>query len=71
MKLKDVKHIINNYFEKTSADEIIKTFEDKKCNYVRVDELTLEEKIVMYMKLSKRELVEMVIECNRILDLIR
>ena len=36
---------------------------------IRIKEQTKEEKIVMYMKSTKKELIEMLIECNRILDL--
>ena len=36
---------------------------------VRIQEQTPEEKMVMCMKLTKKELVNMLIECNRLLDL--
>lgn len=36
---------------------------------IRTLEQTKEEKITMYMKLSKKELIEMLIESNRLLDM--
>ena len=38
--------------------------------YLQVVEQTHEEKVSMYMKCTKKQLVDMVIECNRILSLI-
>lgn len=35
---------------------------------MRVMEQTHEEKVIMYMKLSKRELIEMLINSNKALD---
>jgi len=35
---------------------------------IQIQEQTPEEKIAMYMKLTKKELVGMLIECNRLLD---
>ena len=35
---------------------------------IQVVEQTHEEKVAMYMKSTKRELIEMLIECNRHLD---
>ncbi len=37
----------------------------------RIKKQTHEEKIAMYMKSTKKELIEMLIECNRIMRLIR
>lgn len=39
--------------------------------YMQVVPQTHEEKVAMYMKCTKKQLVEMVIECNRILDTIK
>ncbi len=36
----------------------------------QVVQQTREEKIKMYMKCSKKELAEMLVECNRLLDLL-
>ena len=36
-------------------------------NYYQVVEQTKDEKVAMYMKLTKRELIEMVIHCNELL----
>ncbi len=33
MKLDDVKHIIDNYFEKVTPEEVVKTFEDMGCEF--------------------------------------
>ena len=38
-------------------------------NYVQTVEQTHEEKVKMYMKLSKKELVAMLIEANRCLEM--
>lgn len=37
-------------------------------NYIQIVEMTKEEKVKMYMKHTKRELIEMLINCNNILD---
>lgn len=36
---------------------------------IKILEQTHEEKTAMYMKLTKKELVKMLIECNRLLDI--
>ena len=36
-------------------------------NYHQVVEMTHDEKVAMYMKLTKKQLIEMLIECNRLL----
>jgi hypothetical protein len=38
------------------------------ANYYQVVSMSYEEKVAMYMKLKKRELVEMLIHCNELLD---
>ncbi len=40
----------------------------KKIDMIQEIEQTKEEKTAMYMKLTKKELVEMLIECNDVLD---
>ena len=40
---------------------------EKHAGYCQVVEMTREEKIAMYMKLTKRELIEMLIHCNELL----
>ncbi len=37
---------------------------------VQIKETSKEEKIAMYMKLPKKQLIEMLIECNRILGMV-
>ena len=37
-------------------------------NYIHIVEMTKEEKVKMYMKCTKMELIEMLINCNDILD---
>lgn len=37
-------------------------------NYLQRAELTKEEQIELYMKLPKKKLVEMLIECNRVIN---
>ena len=39
-------------------------------NYCRVVEMTHEDKVKMYNKLTKSELIEMLIEANRVIDLV-
>ena len=38
-------------------------------NFLQVEKQTDEEKLKMYMKSSKKELAEMLIEANRVIDL--
>lgn len=38
---------------------------------VRVENLTVEELRKVYMKMKKNEIVEMLIECNRVLELLK
>ena len=38
-------------------------------NFMQIVEQTHEEKIAMYMKCTKKELIEMLIECNRLLHI--
>jgi hypothetical protein len=40
-------------------------------NYIQVVEQTQEEKIAIYMKCSKKELIEMLLENQRLVDLFR
>ena len=40
-----------------------------KNNFMQIVEQTHEEKIAMYMKCTKKELIEMLIECNRLLHI--
>jgi hypothetical protein len=37
-------------------------------NYYSVAQLTEEEQVSMYMKLSKREIIDMLIQANRVID---
>lgn len=41
--------------------------QEANANYVHIVEMTHEEKVKMYMKCTKKNLVEMLIECNRLL----
>ena len=38
---------------------------------IQILEQTHEERVEMYMKLTKKELVSMLIECNKIIDLLK
>ena len=38
-------------------------------NYMQVVEQTHDEKVAMYMKCTKKQLIEMLIECHRLLDI--
>ena len=38
-----------------------------KSRFVRVQEMNHDEKVEMYMKLPKKQLIEMLIECNNLL----
>jgi hypothetical protein len=39
-------------------------------NYCQVIEMTDEEKLVMYMKCTKKQLAEMLIQCNKHLEML-
>jgi hypothetical protein len=38
------------------------------CNYSQIVEMTHDEKVKMYKKLKKEELIEMLIEANNVID---
>ena len=40
----------------------------EQSNFMQVIEQTDDEKLKMYMKCTKKELAEMLIQCNKILD---
>lgn len=57
MKLEDVKHIINEYFEHTSPDEVIKIFEAMGCEFEIIkDEEVKEEQTDITIKESNKKL---------------
>lgn len=48
---------------------LTETIVPPKNNFMQIVEQTHEEKIAMYMKCTKKELIEMLIECNRLLHI--
>lgn len=52
-----------------TAGKILVLPPDATVNYCQIIEMTDEEKTKAYMKLSKKELTRMLIECNRLLSL--
>ena len=46
-----------------------RNMDNDSVNFMQVVEQTYEEKMKMYMKCTKKQLCEMLIECNRILEL--
>jgi len=40
----------------------------EKINYMQIVQQTDKEKLAMYMKVKKKQLAEMLIQCNKIID---
>jgi len=60
----------NSYSEGIEIEQSYREETLRYCNYYHTKEMSHDEQVKMYRTLNKDKLIEMLIECNRILNLL-